>query len=389
MQPSMSSKAHSTYGPKASTRILIGFVALVLVLVFGYRFWSAQSVASKVFTPLAPSTVNIVGVDTSAGFRIIVSNGVAQVIDRAQSGEPFDPASGEDEGDEMGAPKKRVPIKEMLLSMQGDPEAIGRFVMVLNEMRDDDLPPVRVTWPKADIEKALGGDSKLKAKLERDLNTRLDGTPLPNFRRSTLNQGVVVEVPVTLEIRGSEGTKTVVGNVPIPYQTHFMRAVYEQIKRKTEINDAMLVGYYGSEAKKLLGNPKSKEDVAASLRNLVSDATIAKYSELPQRVLNGAKIVVNDSLIESASYKPYETAEGNLFRIDVRLSEEGRQRLWQYSRGKVGKQILLIVNGVAIAAPRIDHELAQRELSITQLRDERLAKDAVEGINDAGGTKAN
>ena len=31
-------------------------------------------------------------------------------------------------------------------------------------------------------------------------------------------------------------------------------------------------------------------------RNLVADATIAKYSELPQRVLNGAKIVVNDSL---------------------------------------------------------------------------------------------
>jgi hypothetical protein len=68
--------------------------------------------------------------------------------------------------------------------------------------------------------------------------------------------------------------------------------------------------------------------------------------------------------------------------LTVKLTPEGRDRLWQYSRGRVNSQLLLIVNGIAIAAPRIQHELAQGELTITQMPDEVLVRDAVEIINE-------
>ncbi len=68
--------------------------------------------------------------------------------------------------------------------------------------------------------------------------------------------------------------------------------------------------------------------------------------------------------------------------LTIEMTDEGRRRLWQYSEDKIGTQLLLIVDGVAIAAPKISHELAQGELTITQMADEGLVKeDTVNAIN--------
>jgi hypothetical protein len=69
----------------------------------------------------------------------------------------------------------------------------------------------------------------------------------------------------------------------------------------------------------------------------------------------------------------------------LNLTPEGKDRLWQFSRkGNIGAQLLVIHNGIAIAAPRIRHELAQSNVSITQLPERSLAQETVDFLNSKG-----
>lgn len=345
--------------------------------------WSNSVLSSKAFAPLQPSAINIVGIDTRSGYRIIVSNGIAQVVE--SSGE-FEAATGDDDG-VSGENAKRVPLKEMLQVLQGSGNALGRFVMTLNEMRDEELPPRfdDITWSKSDVDKALSGHKALEAKLVRDLNVTLGGEPLPAIRKSVLDRGIVIKVPVSLRVSSGESTKTVTGHILIPYQARFMTSVFTRLANKVEVNDSLIAGYYAEEAAILTDKPRLKENVRATLKHLVSDQEISAKIELPQRLLDATKIIVNDSLIESASSVKREGVDDELYDIKIELSEEGRLRLWQYSRDRSGTQLLLVVNGVAIAAPLMKGELLQSELEITKLTDRGLVDEAVTGINKAKG----
>ena len=77
-----------------------------------------------------------------------------------------------------------------------------------------------------------------------------------------------------------------------------------------------------------------------------------------------------------------------LYDLVLDLNDEGRDRLWKYSRNKVGTQLLLIVDGVAIAAPRVRHELAQKTVTITQMPDKALIQDAIDDIRTSTGKVA-
>src|SRR5689334_18042625 len=103
---------------RSSTKILIGFVLVVAGAYFGYGFVSGLMVDRMKFAPLAPGSVNLVGVDTRAGYYVIVANQVAQLV-RGSMGE-FKPGEHQETDDSQ---KKRVPIREMLKSLQGDAEA--------------------------------------------------------------------------------------------------------------------------------------------------------------------------------------------------------------------------------------------------------------------------
>jgi hypothetical protein len=48
---------------------------------------------------------------------------------------------------------------------------------------------------------------------------------------------------------------------------------------------------------------------------------------------------------------------------------------------------LITAAGIPVSAPRIQHELAQNELTISQLQDARLVKDAVDAINQRAAAK--
>src|SRR2546423_2212997 len=182
----MSTNVRTSNQSRASTKIVIGFIVLVALGYFGYTFYESRALNGLHFAPLKPTTVNLVGIDTKkGGYHIVVANSIAQLVQseqtQFQNAESGPDPSGAESGD-SSAEKKRVPLKEMIETLQGKTGSIGRFVATLNDMKQEDIAPLAPDWTKSEILKAIAGDKILKSKLEKDLNTGLDGAPLPEFR---------------------------------------------------------------------------------------------------------------------------------------------------------------------------------------------------------------
>lgn len=371
---------------RSSTQIAIGFVVVVAGGYFGSAFVSAQMIDHVHFNEVIPSAVNIVGVDAGAGYRVVVANQMAMLVE-TQGG--FEGKESADGGSTEGAIKKRLPIREMLGTLRGETKAAGAFIMALNDMKEDDTwPPVRVVWRAEELQKALAGDAVLHAKLVSDLNMELNGKPLSQLRFTSLENGIIVDSPVPLFVPKNGSLSTVVGRVQEPYKPRMIRAVEAQYADKGNVNRTMQAGYYRVEAEKLIANPAAMENIKESLLNRISPKTATARAEAPDRVLKNAKVVINDSMITSANFRTYLTNDGkDMHDLTVTLNDEGRQRLWQYSKHRVGTQLLLCADGIAIAAPRIQHELAQGDLTLTQMADRVLVQSAVDMVNQhASGT---
>jgi preprotein translocase subunit SecD len=108
----------------------------------------------------------------------------------------------------------------------------------------------------------------------------------------------------------------------------------------------------------------------------------------PQKVLNSITSVINESQILGARYDTESTSKGKRFTLILDLSDEGKKRIWQFTRDRVNSQLLITVDGVAIAAPIIAHPIADNEISIRGLEDESLVKEAVATINEKRATSS-
>jgi hypothetical protein len=313
-----------------------------------------------------------------------VANQAAQLI-RGGS-EAFGPGNDGPESSDA-TEKKRVPVREMLKAMEGDEAALGQFIAIMNDMQEtEDWPTQHIVWKEADLKKALAGDPTLKSKLEADLNVHLDGTPLSKISLTSYENGIIVETSVPCQVEVGSKVVDMRGPIQVPYRPNVSKSIAKDLKEKS-YDLTTLAGYYALEAQKIEQKTSQKENVEASLKQIIDPATNAELARPAQQVLKSATIVVTDQYIDSASFKNYDSGGENLNDMTIELNEEGRKRLWQYSRRRVGSQLLLIVNGVAIAAPRIRHELAQGELQISQLPDKILVQDAVDSINKKQGVK--
>jgi len=363
---------------RSSTKIAIGFTIIAAGSIYGYQFAMKRAIMGMHFEPIIPGEVNLVGINAGAGFRIIVVNEMAQLV---ESSDAFHGNGTEDAGSTEGAIKKHIPIREMLGVLKGDEKSLGSFIMKVNDRDENDSwPPVRVIWSAERLKKALAGDKAEEAALVRDLNINLDGTPLSTLRQSSLENGIVVDypVPVVVNIRGK--ATRVIGRVLEPYKPAMMQTIEKRYSDK-QVNEDTIRGYYAEAAQQALANPKGREDVRKAIMNLLSPTNAADLAKYPEHILASAQVVVNDSLIESASYRSIDTTNGKSYELTIELTDEGRRRLWQFSEDRIGTQIMLIKDGVAFSAPKINHELAQGELTITQMRDERSVKDIVDLLN--------
>lgn len=365
---------------RSSTKILMTAVVLAAGGYYGLGAYSSAMVGHKHFAPPAPGRVNLVGINVGAGYRIITANDVAQLVE-TQGG--FGGKETGSEGATEGSIKKRVPMRELLGVLRGDDSMLGPFVMKMNGQSENDetWSPIRVAWTKADLDKAIAGDPVLKPKLEHDLNVRLDGTPVTPLNRNSLENGIFVHAPIELTVNIDGKPKVVRGETVEPYKPSLIRATEAHYQDKANVDIHMIAGYYAEEAKKAMEKPTSRENVAAALRRMVSKEVMEERLAIPRRLLSNATVVLNERSITDAGYRSYKTNDGHtLCDLTVNLDDEGRQRLWKFTKDRVGDQILLVADDVAIAAPRIRSELPMGEFTVTQMPDEVLVREAVESI---------
>jgi hypothetical protein len=371
---------------RSGTKIAIGFVAVVAIAWFGFNKITDLMIMGQKFPPLVPGRVNIVGVNPGAGYRVIVSNELAQLVE-TQGGFT---ANESDDASEESAVKKRIPIRELIQSLQGNPEALGSFVTIMNDMSDNDLPPIRVEWTKEQLESAFQGDQKLRSKLENDLNMKLDGTPLPHLNLGSLENGIVIVVPVTVNI-GLKGKQTpVTGHVYEAFEPRLLKAVQEKCASDNQSSTAIkasdyalkAAGYYAS----LAGDEmkKRRENVQQEIESKISKSAQDALTDFPKHILDSAFIVLNEGHIDNATYEKAASNDGKpIYNLSIDLNDEGRRRLWQFSRNKVGQQLLLVSDGIAIAAPRIEHPLSGGEITVTRMRDSTVLDDFLQTFRDA------
>jgi hypothetical protein len=366
-------------------KIALGFLAIVGGGIYGWQLYAGLTIDKVKFAPIKPSRVNIVGIAAGSGYRILVANHAAQLV---KGGTGNFSSSGGPEEEDDGGEKKRVPIREMLEAMQGDAKSLGQFIAIINNMQETaEWPSQRIIWKEEDLKKALDGDPVLKPKLEHDINVRLDGQPLKQISLTAYENGIIIETLVPCKVQVGTEVVSLKGPILVPYRPRISLAIVSQLKDKS-YDLTTVAGYYALEAQKITEKKGPPEDVAKSLRNIIDPRTNEALAGPAQEILQKAFVVVTDQYIEKASFRNYKAGRDDLNDLTIEMTDEGRQRLWQYSRKRVGSQLLLIVDGVAIAAPRISHELAQGELQITQMPDKILVQDAVDAINNKNGVKS-
>lgn len=361
---------------RKSTQIAIGFVAVVAGVYFGYHKWAdAQAFATKL-DPILPKKVNIIGIAPGRNYQIIVANQVA-ALTYGESASFEAPDKDSEAGETTG--RKRVPIRELVLSLQGDREAFTKLLMKMNDLQEETLPPEDRIWDAEDVRKALAGDAALADRLTKALNVTFDGQPLRTLDRGALFDGIVIRTPITMTVTVGGKATELVGYVRQPYRPGLMRSLEKQIEEKGDLNDGVLGGYYRELAQPIWDGEQKGENVRGQLESRIAPRELKQLEAGPRRIIESAEFVINEDHIRNATYEEVGSGRDRRFNLRLDLTEEGRLRLWQYSRkpGKLGSQLLLVVDGIPIAAPQVDTELSGGQVTIKGLPDETLVKDAV------------
>src|SRR6185436_14820256 len=77
----MSTQVRTSNQSRASTKIVIGFIVLLGLGYLAKTLLDRQALSGFVAIPIAPGTVNLVGVDTrKGGYHIVVANTLAQLV---------------------------------------------------------------------------------------------------------------------------------------------------------------------------------------------------------------------------------------------------------------------------------------------------------------------
>jgi hypothetical protein len=257
--------------------------------------------------------------------------------------------------------------------------------MVMNDIKEADLPPVRVNWAATDILKALDGDKALAEKLQSDLGVDLQGRPLPRLKTSSLANGIVVQIPVEVTVPIAGAPRKMTAHIEQPFQSRFSMEVdklLQELNLRGASDEAAYKAAILQRASELPAEG-NYQDVAASLRTVADIQNAKRYVPAVDRVLTNAFVILNDSFIEDADYTE-ETDEENqaYYSLHLTLNEEGRRRLWQYSLRNRGHQLLVIVDGIAVAAPLIRNDLRDSTVDVTRLQELSLVEDTIKLVKE-------
>ena len=363
-------------------------VGVVLALWFGgNELYTRMVILPREYPPLQPGSVSLIGMKVP-GYFIVVSNGVARLMIGEASTfskpEAVDTSSG-----------KTIPMAGLVGTLRGEPEAAAELTLALNDITYDIQPLEDRVWTKSRIDRALAAPGEERSKLEYDLGTSLEGKGIERLNWDRLTTGVWLEVEVPIALPSAQ-SKQLVAKVRLPYRTRVANAAYTYFQRQLERGGldanlkpsvATISGVYNQaldDATRL-----GHEDVAASISSKFSQDALAKLAKPVEDVLTAVEVLVTEKTIESAELKsaPREDGKGDIYTVILNTNDESRDRLWQYTYRRPGAQLLLVSNGVAIAAPVVRHEIKYSTVEISGISEQKLAEEALRFINTAADKK--
>jgi hypothetical protein len=370
------------------TRTGIWFATAVLVAL-GFWFGGNELYTRLVILPrqhprLEPGSVSLIGMKVP-GYRIVVSNGVA----RLSIGEPSTFARPEEMGSDTGKP---IPIKGLMGTLRFEPESAAELILAMNEIEYDIQPLPDRVWTHGRVKSALASPSAERDQLEYDLATNLSGGGIERVSWDRLTTGIWLEVPVPLSIPAAEGTKQLIAKVLVPYKTRLAIAAENYFKRQVERGGlsanlrptpGTVAGVYDQALKDVGG----QEDVAETLADRFDPSYAASLAEPVLKIVREVEVLVTESTIKGAHLEaaPRDDGKGDFYTIEIETDETSRDRMWQYTYRRPGSQLLLVSNGVAIAAPVVRHEIKFSTVEISGITERRLAEEALQFIKEAAG----
>ena len=358
---------------RPTTKVIATTVGLGLAIWGGMELWAVLQTNGANLEPVKAGKINLIVVDPKTGYSVRVANSVAQLFPVSKGGLSGEASSGQE------GQSRRLPIRELIRSLDGDPEALAFLTESVNNLNQGDAPLSDVVWTADDVKLALAGDVAKVKKLESDLNMKLDGTPLDSVGMYAMRNGITIQVPVKLTV--PKFKEPVWSTIRLPYQPRFCKQVVDVIDKRFNPSKAYIIGTYSDEVRKMVES-KTQEDIASALKDMVADERAARYAQTVDQILPGDIIMVNDSMLESARYRSYkDEKQRELYTLLLTVNDEARRKLWKYSRQTKDFALLVVVEGVAVSAPKIGTQLAERTVVIDGLRDKRLVQDSVDKIN--------
>jgi len=354
--------------------------AVILVLLGWYaanELYARWVILPRKYAPLQPGKVNLIGLRIP-GYRIVVSNGVARLEQGGSNG-----FGKPEESPEVGASGAVISMKALLGTLRYDEGSASELTTALAGIKTEIEPLPELTWSEEHLVKALAGDDALTPKLERDLCTRLDGSGLDAVNWKRLNTGIWIELRVALSVPLAKAV--VSATLRVPYQTRLASLTTSEVNKRLtggrlEPDRAMLAAIYQQSSTRMAG--PGREVVADSLRGLVSEGHKRKLAEPVEALLAGVDILATESQITDASLSGEDSPDGTgkVYTLTLGLTGESRDRIWQYTFGRIGGQLMLVSNDIAIAAPFIREEIKYPTVTITNIADEDLAREALDFI---------
>ncbi len=357
---------------RPSTKIAIGFVALLAVGFGGNKLYTQVRLSGVKLDPISSDNLCLVAISPEAKVKILSVNRMVQVV---EASDDFKGTGTDSGGANSGSIKARVPMKELLTILDGDPSGITGLIYKLGkkenaEEASDEAP----LWSAADAEKALAGDPTLKAKLENDLNVSLDGTLPLKLNRTAFYHGIRLQVPVTFDVPNASG-KPVQGFNTVPIKSRAMSTLYKELESKF-LDDAALDRFYAEFVAKSDG--KSQEDPATLIKSLLGQGQRGDGYTKALNILKNSLIITNRKMVESASVAEVATDKEKSYDLSIQLTDEGAQRLWKFSSEHPNTKIIVVSKRVPIAAATIGTQLNSKELVIKQIADKTLVQEAVD-----------
>jgi hypothetical protein len=358
---------------RASTKIAIGFIVMVVGGIGGSRAYTLMKLRNVELTPIETTDFCLLAIEKDAGVNVLVANRMAQLVELEGA---FENAGSSEGGAQGGSIKRRIPVKELLRILDGDGDAINYFINRMKDASEEDLASENApVWSVEDIKKAFAGDPGLKKKLEYDLNSDLNGNPLPTVNISSFQLGILVSVPVKLSVPNLKGS-VINGPKLIPFRVKSMLEFSKRMEQKFYDKNTIQAEYGGFLAE-LKSSGAKPEDIKSTIDSIEKRAMGSIELKKVERICTYSKVIANKSMVESADFEKIVQNGTTSFTLKLKLSDDAVRRLWKFSSDG-GEKLLVVAKGVPIAAAKISSVINTSEVEINQVADERLVQSAIE-----------